>query len=87
MARGKHAKPEVEKAIRFAESRGWRIEEGGSHAWGKMYCPYNMAECRCGIHCITSICSTPKNSGNHAKRLVRAVENCIGTNLTGTDKK
>jgi hypothetical protein len=87
MSRRRHAKPAIEEALRFAEARGWRVEEGGSHAWGQMYCPYNSRECRCGMHCISSIWSTPKNPGNHAKRLMRAVENCIGANILGLNKK
>ena len=46
MARRPHPKPEVEAALRYAEFEGWRIEPGGSHAWGKMYCPYNDDDCR-----------------------------------------
>jgi hypothetical protein len=30
---------EVEATLDYAESKGWRIEVGGGHAWGKMYCP------------------------------------------------
>ena len=60
MTRSAHPKKDVEKALRYAESQGWRIVQGGSHAWGKMYCPVNSAECRCGEFCITSIWSTPK---------------------------
>lgn len=76
MARKRHAKAEVESALRHAESKGWRIEIGGSHAWGKMYCPYNDDTCRCGEFCIASIWSTPKNQGNHARQLRRVVDNC-----------
>ncbi len=46
------------------------------HAWGRMYCPYNDEECRCGEFCITSIWSTPKNPSNHARALRRVVDNC-----------
>ena len=76
MSRAAHAKKEVEDAIRYAERNGWRIEVGGSHAWGRMYCPYNSLECRCGEFCITSIWSTPKNPGNFARKLKRVVDNC-----------
>lgn len=48
MPRKPHPKKEVEAAIRHAESKGWRVEVGGGHAWGKMYCPYNNELCRCG---------------------------------------
>ncbi|WBY02782.1 hypothetical protein PE066_04380 [Ramlibacter tataouinensis] len=76
MARSRHPKKEVEDALQHAEAHGWRVEEGGSHAWGKLYCPYDDEECRCGMFCVTSISSTPKNAGNHAKQLRRVVDNC-----------
>jgi hypothetical protein len=76
MARVRHPKKEVEEAIRHAEAHGWRVEVGGSHAWGKMYCSYNDVECRCGEFCIASIWSTPKNAGNHARQIKRVVDNC-----------
>jgi hypothetical protein len=77
MTRKTHSKKEVENALTYAESLGWRVKSGGKgHAWGKMYCPYNDAECRCGEFCITSVWSTPKSPGNHARLLKRVVENC-----------
>ena len=39
MPRRSHPKQEIEDALRYAESHGWRVEVGGSHAWGKIYCP------------------------------------------------
>lgn len=76
MARNKHPKPEIESAIRHAEAHGWTIREGGSHAWGRMLCPYNDSDCRCGEFCIVSIASTPRSAGNHGKQLRRVVDNC-----------
>jgi hypothetical protein len=76
MRRNSHPKKVVEAALRFAEKNGWRVEEGGGHAWGRMYCPYKDSECRCGIFCITSIWSTPRSADNHAKDLTRVVSNC-----------
>ena len=76
MARRKHPKKEVEAALAFAEENAWRIEVGGSHAWGKMYCPYNDNDCRCGEFCISSISSTPRNPSTHAKQIRRIVNNC-----------
>ncbi|MET0268036.1 MAG: hypothetical protein ABW202_20775 [Duganella sp.] len=76
MARRSHPKKEVEQAIAYAEQHGWRVETGGSHAWGKLYCPYNDADCRCGTFCITCIWSTPKNATNHARDLRRVVDHC-----------
>ena len=60
MARSPHSKKEVEEALKHAELAGWRVEQGGSHAWGRMYCPYNDDECRCGEFCTTSILEYPK---------------------------
>lgn len=76
MSRSKHSKKEVEEALRHAESQGWAIKLGGGHCWGKIYCPYNDAECRCGEFCITSVWSTPKNASNHAAQLRRVVDKC-----------
>ena len=67
---------EIEAALRFAESEKWRIDVGGSHAWGKMFCPFNQETCRCGEFCITSIWSTPRDAENHARALKRVVEKC-----------
>ena len=76
MARSRHPKREIEDSIRHAEAHGWLIKEGGSHAWGKMLCPYNDEACRCNEFCSTSIWSTPKNAGNHANFLRRVVNSC-----------
>ena len=75
-----HPKPEVEDALRYAEKNGWQVDIGGSHAWGKIKCPYNDKECRNGNFCISSIWSTPKNSGNHGKQIRRVVDNCTKHN-------
>ncbi|MBT9545438.1 MAG: hypothetical protein IV090_08620 [Candidatus Sericytochromatia bacterium] len=77
MTRNKHPKKAIEAALKYAESKGWQVEVGGSHAWGKMYCPYNDKACRCGEFCITSIWSTPKNADNHAKQIIRVVDHCL----------
>lgn len=72
----KHPKKEIAAAIEYALSKGWRVTEGGSHAWGKMYCPFNDKDCRCGEFCISSIWSTPKSATNHANHIRRVVDNC-----------
>lgn len=59
MRRSLHPKKDIEAALKYAEERGWRVEVGGSHAWGTIFCPYNDDECRCGEFCITSVWSTP----------------------------
>ena len=76
MARHTHANKEIEAVLKFAEHQGWRVVSGGSHAWGKMYCPWNDAQCRCGEFCISCVWSTPKNAHNHARQLRRVVEHC-----------
>ncbi len=76
MNRRRHSKKEIEEALQYAEKQDWRVEVGGSHAWGKMYCPENDQDCRCGEFCITSINSTPKSSSNHARQIRRVVDNC-----------
>ena len=55
MARRAHPKKEVEQALQYAEANGWRIEMAAGHAWGRLYCPYNDSECRCGEFCIASV--------------------------------
>lgn len=77
MARRKHPKPEIEAALKYAEEHQWRVETGGSHAWGKMYCPTHDASCGCGEYCITSIWSTPQNPGNHGRQLQHVVDRCV----------
>lgn len=79
MAR-RHPNKEVRIALEYAESRGWRVESSGgsSHAWGRIYCPYNNPACRCGEFCKQSIWSTPRNPGNYAKIIRRLVDNCSG---------
>lgn len=76
MKRKKHQKKEIETALTYAEAHGWTVQSGGSHAWGKMYCPYNDKECRCGAFCITSIWSTPRNPAIHAFQIMRVVNHC-----------
>lgn len=77
MGRTVHPKKDVEEALRYAEANGWRVERSGGHAWGKIYCPYNEADCRCGEFCITCVWSTPGNPGNHARALMRVVDRCV----------
>jgi hypothetical protein len=76
MSRQSHPHKDIENALKYAEEHGWRIEVGGGHCWGKIYCPYNDKECRGGIFCISSVWSTPRNPGNHAKQIKRVVDNC-----------
>lgn len=77
MGRVRHPKKEVEEALKYAESQGWRVTVGGSHAWGKIYCPYNDEDCRCGEFCITSVWSTPRSPCNHARAIRQVVDSCV----------
>ncbi len=76
MTRAIHPHKEIELALCYAEMHGWKVIVGGSHAWGKIYCPDNDPMCRCGEFCITCVWSTPKNPQNHAKSLRRIVTKC-----------
>lgn len=73
----KHPNKEIADAIDYAESKHWRIKECRGHAWGQMLCPNNDETCRCGEFCKSSIWSTPKNAGNHAKHIRQVVDNCL----------
>jgi hypothetical protein len=86
MSRKKHSKKDIEEALKHAEKKGWRIDVGGSHCWGQIYCPYNDKDCRCGEFCIASIWSTPKNPSNHAKQIRRVVDKCKNLQQANNDK-
>ena len=77
MKRARHPKSEIEDVLRYAEEKEWRVEVGGSHAWGKIYCPFNEKNCRDGVFCIMSIWSTPKNPRNHANQIRQKINTCI----------
>jgi hypothetical protein len=72
VARRKHPKKEVEQALSYAEDEGWKVEPKpkSGHAWGHACCPEHPGGCRVGIW------STPRNAGNHAKDIRRAVRRC-----------
>ncbi|MDZ4168034.1 MAG: hypothetical protein U1E26_00065 [Coriobacteriia bacterium] len=78
MLRNRHPKKPIEEALRYAESKGWRVEQAGrsSHAWGRLYCPHDNPACRCGQHCVTSIASTPRVPEDHARQIRRKVDGC-----------
>lgn len=78
MNRPRHPNKEIEAALTHAESSGWDIRLGGSHAWGRMLCPCHDGACGTREHCITSIWSTPRNATNHARQLRRVVDRCRG---------
>ena len=63
-------------AIQHAEQAGWTVEQVRGHPWGRMKCPRNNENCRCGEFCIASIWSTPRNPTNHARQIRRIVDGC-----------
>jgi len=79
MSRRRHPDPTIEKALRYAERHGWRIEplHSRSHGWGTMYCPHNDPDCRCGEYCITVVWGTPRSPEHHARHLRRVVDGCV----------
>ena len=82
MARGVHPKKEVRKAINELRAAGWTIEVavgGHSHRWGTATCPHQHPDSSGGAtRCVQGIRSTPRNGGNHAKELRRALRSCEG---------
>jgi len=78
MPRSKHPNKDIEIALQYAEAYGWMILKatGSAHCWGFMRCPENNKSCWNGMHCQTSIWSTPKSPGNHAKAIKRFVDKC-----------
>ncbi|MFI5457811.1 MAG: hypothetical protein ACHRXM_20415 [Isosphaerales bacterium] len=71
MARRRHPHKDIEKAIQHAESRGWRVQVGGSHAWGFLLCPEQSRD-----GCRISVWSTPRNPTAHAGDIWRGVDHC-----------
>jgi len=74
----RHPDKAIEQAIAHAEAHGWRVEKSRGHAWGRLFCPHNDKDCRCGEFCITSVWSTPRNSKAHARQILRVVDKCTG---------
>lgn len=77
MARSRHPDKHIEAALRHAERASWRVEPARGHAWGRLYCPWNSNECRCGEFCVISIWSTPRNPEAHARQILRVVDRCV----------
>jgi len=76
MARGRRPKKEVEEAIRYAESRNWRVHvpPKTGHVWATLYCPLATRD-----GCKVFVLSTPQNPGNHANRIRAVVDRCPHT--------
>ena len=80
MARGTHPKKEVRKALKRLRAAGWTIKTavgGHAHRWGTATCPHQHPDGSGGrSRCVQSIRSTPRNEGNEANRLRRALRIC-----------
>lgn len=74
MPRRPNPNKEIENAIKYAESLGWRYKKSGdsAHAWGKMLCALDSRE-----GCAMSIWSTPRNMYQHADQIKRRVNMCL----------
>jgi hypothetical protein len=70
--RDRHPKKEVEEALQDLEDADWSVVQRSGHAWGLARCPHGC--------CQVSIWSTPRDPGNHARALRRAIERCGGGN-------
>jgi hypothetical protein len=67
----RHPNKHIQAAIEFAIENGWRLEIGGAHAWGTIYCPHGR---RGG--CKQEIWSTPQKPENFAKFIRKIVSRC-----------
>ena len=77
MPRKLHPNKDIEAVLRYAEDRGWTVVPKGGHAWGRIKCPFNDQECRCGEFCISCVWSTPRSPTNHARQLRRVIDKCV----------
>lgn len=73
MVRPKHPNKDIELAIKYAESKGWRYQPSGNsaHAWGRLLCPLASRE----GHAM-SVWSTPRSNEDHAKQIKHKVDAC-----------
>ncbi len=71
MAELRHSNKEIQKAIKYALAKGWRLEKASGHAWGRLYCPAGE---RGG--CILSVNGTPRNPHAIARLIKARVSKC-----------
>jgi len=73
MSRRRHPNKEIEAAVAYAESKGWRYVKAGksAHVWCRLYCEFADRE-----GCRVSVNSTPRSPHNHASKIVKAVDGC-----------
>jgi hypothetical protein len=69
MTRARHPNKEVEAAVEYAESKGWRLRDQGH--WGRLYCAHADRDgCQVGVN------GTPRDADVHARQIKRAVDRC-----------
>lgn len=69
MARSRHPDKAVEKAVAYAESKGWALRRLGH--WGRLFCPHADRDgCQVGVN------GTPRNADAHARQIIKAIDRC-----------
>jgi len=68
-----HSNKEIEAAIRYAIANGWIFTKSKGHPYGRLRC--GSSDKYHKDHQM-SIWSTPRNTGNHAKQIIRKVDSC-----------
>ena len=71
--RSRHPHKDIEAAICYAESKGWRCKKAGpsGRAWGRLLCPHQERD-----GCSVPIWSTPRDQIEHAKIICYRVNSC-----------
>jgi hypothetical protein len=70
----RHQNKHIAESIRYAESRGWRVEHSRGHAWGFLLCPQYGDGGERG--CEVRINSTPRHPEYQARDIRKAVDRC-----------
>jgi hypothetical protein len=67
----RHPNKHIAEAVKYAESRGWRVELSNGHDWARLFCPEPSRDGH-----IIGVYSTPQNPENHARRIRREIDKC-----------
>ncbi|OAM31705.1 hypothetical protein A7P96_04510 [Eikenella sp. NML03-A-027] len=70
---GKHPNKHIRAALAYAEQHGWAVVPAGksAHAFCRLRCLQGHTEHQ------MSVWSTPRNPENHAKQIIRKVNECL----------
>ena len=70
----RHPNKHIREALEYALENGWEVIETGksAHAFCRIRCLLGHGE-----H-VMGVWSTPKNAENHAKQILRKVNQCSG---------